>query len=84
MEKTQFEKIFGQLAESSVKVNLEPNEYTFKIDRSDGTLMGAFVNIDGTIYSSNASGDGVYDRITTKAKAANLKFVSPVKSGLFK
>ena len=83
-ESLDFERIFGRLTEAPIKLNLDPNEYTFNIDRTDGMLRGVFVNIGGTIYVSYASGDGAYQRITTRAKAADLKFVTPVDSGLFK
>lgn len=82
--KEEFERIFGKLAVSSAKLNLMPGQYTLKVDLKDGMLMGAIVNIDGTIYDSNASGDGLGPRIAQKAKAANLTFVKPVDAGLFK
>ncbi len=77
-------KIFGELTEfrSFKRLNLQPNEFSFKVDRKDGTFMGAVVNIDGTIYENHAIGDGIGGPMRKKAERAGLRFVTSTQAGL--
>ena len=84
MEKGKVENIFGKLDESSLRLRLQPNEFTFKVDRQDGTFLGSVVNIDGTLYENSLAGDGLGQPIRAKAQKAGFKFVTSVDAGLFR
>ena len=79
-----FEMIFGKLRKSKSEANLQPNEFTFMIDRKDATFMGSIVNIDGILYENGLSGDGLAMLIRDKAEATGFKFKTPIEAGLFR
>ena len=75
VELEDLKDIFRGLCESSVKTNLKPGEFTFKVDQFDGTYMGAIVNLGGTMYETFNSGDGIGGPARKNAEAKGLKFV---------
>ena len=67
--------IFRGLRESSLKATLQPGEFTFKVDPSDGTFLGSIVNLNGTIYETHNAGDGIGAAVRRNAENLGMKFV---------
>ena len=84
MDKFLAETVFGRLQESPIKAKLNDDEFTFKVDRKDGTFLGSVVKIGGTIYENSMAGDGLGGPIRKRAEKHGFRFVTAENSGLFK
>lgn len=80
MQLEDLKDIFRGLRESSVKTNLKPGQFTFKVDRTDGTYMGSIVNLNGTIYETFNAGDGIGGPVRRNAESLGMKFVPANKA----
>ena len=83
-DKIVAETIFGRLRESSISAALEEKEFTFKVDRKSGRLLGSVVKLDGKLYESSSCGDGMNVLIKEAARRQGFSFKTSLEAGLFK
>lgn len=83
-DKIVAETIFGRLRESSISAVLEEKEFTFKVDRKSGRLLGSVVKLGGKLYESSSCGDGMNVLIKEAAMRQGFSFKTSLEAGLFK
>lgn len=81
---SEAEMIFGRLKKSNLHLNLQNNQFTFKVDFKCGRFLGSVVKLNEETYESCVSADGINSLIRTSAEKHGFEYVTAVDAGLFK